>query len=296
MDSLHLCDFGRTDLLILDEIHTSVTSGRIHVINKFDRARRLGFTATPGGRFDGRDALIEGLIGPVLEERTYLEAVGEGAICPLTVLFLKVNINRETQIYNREKAYEKLCFLNNGIGSEVKRICHELIPKDWQTLIFIKNEKQADHLLEFVGEDGTIAMAKKLTDKQRKEMMTRMQSNDIKRCIATNIYSQGVTFPDIRSMINCEGGGNNASAIQKPGRLAEIKPGKKCGIVIDFLYDTDPSIPSTSLQEYIDTPGYAWANLIRDSRSRKKAYEKKGYEVKVAENFEELKSLFEARI
>lgn len=297
MDSLHLCDKGRTELLLIDEPHAAVTNGRLHEINQFSKARRLGFGATLNGRFDGRDILIEGLIGPVLEERTYLEAVAEGAICPLSVIFLKVLIDRQQQCFKRDVAYNKFMFMNDTINSYVSRICKEIIPDKWQTLIFIKHENQADNLIQFVGEEGTIAMAKKLTSKQRAQMMEDMQSDSIKRCLATNIYAQGVTFPDIRAMINCEGGGNNTSAIQKPGRLAEIRPDKKRGIVVDFMFDTDPTIKPEDLFNYMqEIPGSEWGHIIRDSRARMKAYTDKGYEVIVAEDFDELKKLFEERM
>lgn len=297
MDSLHLCDHGRTELLLIDEPHAAVTAGRLDELNKFVKARRLGFGATLSGRFDGRDMLIEGLIGPVLEERTYLEAVEEGAICPLTVIFLKVLIDRHSQDNDRDIAYDRHLFMSPGISSIVSRICKEIIPDAWQTLIFIKHERQADQLIQFVGEDGTIAMAKKMTAKQRLQVMDDMQSDTIKRCLATKIYAQGVTFPDIRCMINCEAGGNNTSAIQKPGRLAEIRPDKKRGIVVDFLFETDPTIPPGELQEYMrDMPGSEWGNLIRDSRARQKAYTDKGYEVIVADDFDHLKQLFEERM
>ena len=84
-------------------------------------------------------------------------------------------------------------------------------------------------------------------------------------------------------LLNLEGGGNNTSAIQKPGRLAEIRPGKKCGIVIDLLF-TGPKG---------DVPGKsAWYPLCIDSNNRKKAYEQIGYDVHVADNITELKTIF----
>jgi superfamily II DNA/RNA helicase len=164
------------------------------------------------------------------------------------------------------------------------KLCKQLIPDGWQTLIFIKNEKQADLYLKYIGEAGTIAMAKKLTAKQRKEIMERMRGDDIKRCIASDIYSQGVTFNHVRVMINMSGGGNNTTTIQKPGRLAEVREGKKAGVIIDFAF-----YPADGLN--MQNCGEGLRMMFVDSNSRRKAYTDKGYEVIDVSSFDELAAL-----
>ena len=282
-DSLDKCDPINTELLLADEPHALVTANRLEKINAFTRARRIGFGATLKGRFDGRDSLITGLFGPVLAERTYKEAVAEGAVCPLSIIFLKVEITPKA-FRDRNAAYSGLLFHNPNMMSLAKRICTEVIPQDWQTMVFIKEEKQAEMLLEALDDDATIAMAKRMTSKERTEVDRLMKQNVIKRCLCTKIYVQGVTFSDVRVLLNLEGGGNNTSAIQKPGRLAEIRPGKKCGIVIDLLF-TGPKGDATGKN--------SWYPLCIDSNNRKKAYEEIGYDVHVADNITELKSIFD---
>lgn len=282
-DSLDKCDPVNTELLLADEPHALVTANRLEKINAFTRARRIGFGATLKGRFDGRDSLITGLFGPVLVERTYKEAVAEGAVCPLSIIFLKVEITPKA-FRDRNAAYSGLLFHNPNMMNLAKRICMEVIPQDWQTMVFIKEEKQAEMLMEALDDNATIAMAKRMTNKERTEVDWLMKQNVIKRCLCTKIYVQGVTFSDVRVLLNLEGGGNNTSAIQKPGRLAEIRPGKKCGIVIDLLF-TGPKG---------DVPGKnSWYPLCIDSNNRKKAYEEIGYDVHVADNITELKSIFD---
>ena len=290
-DSLEKCDTGRTGLLLLDEPHTCVTDSRLPKIMAFDRARILGFTATPGGRFDGRDPYIIGAIGPVLAERTYLEAVAEGAICPLTVLFLEVKMDWTEQGSNRQRTYDRFLFKSPKIADITSRICHEILPDDWQTLIFIKHEEQAELFLNRIGEEGTIAMAKRMTAKERDATFKLMQSNTIKRCLATNIYATGVTFNNVCALINCEAGGDNTSAIQKPGRLAELRPDKKCGVIFDFMFDA-AGLDTSNLDEY-STDEHYWKHLVRDSRARESAYRRKGYDVRIAKSFDELKTIFE---
>lgn len=286
-DSLEKCDFGSTELLLADEPHALVTEGRIRMIDKFPKARRLGFGATLTGRFDGKDALIEGLFGPVIVERTYKEAVDEGAICPLHIIFLKVEV--QPQPYrDRDAAYDDLLFKSSTMANLTKDICEYVIPQEWQTLIFIKHEPQAELFLDAIGDSHTIAMAKRMNKSQREEIAEMMRKNVIKRCLCTKIYVQGVTFSDVRVLINAEAGGNNTSAIQKPGRLAEIRPNKKCGIVIDFMFVPPDDV---SLSDYSGDP---WTCPCRDSLSRLTAYQDKGYEIHEVDTVEELKRVFDS--
>lgn len=287
MDSLHKIDPSSVGLVLCDEPHAAPANSRIAMIDRFTNARRYGYGATLHGRADGRDLLIEGLFGPVLAERTYLEAVAEGAICPLHIIFLRKEIT-PMEYGDRDRAYDELLFMNNEIALTVAEICHSVIPAEQQTLIFIKHEKQAELFLDKIGRDTALAMAKKLTDKERQEMTDAVRRNDITRCLCTRIFVQGVTFPDVRVLINAEAGGNTTSAIQKPGRLAQIRPGKKCGIVIDLNFVPQDGF---ALSNYT---GEGWTALCRDSKARRKAYSEKGYEIHDVKNLEELKHVFDS--
>lgn len=286
-DSLEKCDFGATQLLLADEPHALVTESRLRLIDKFPHARRLGFGATLKGRFDGKDALIEGLFGPVIVERTYEEAVKEGAICPLHIIFLKVEVPVRNY-YDRDEAYDAILFKNPDMAQVTKEICERVIPSDFQTLIFIKHEQQAELFLDAIGTEHTIAMAKRMNKSQRDDITERMKNNQIKRCLCTKIYVQGVTFSDVRVLINAEAGGNNTSAIQKPGRLAEIRQGKKCGIVIDFMF-----VPPSDV-DMRDYSGEPWTSACKDSLARQTAYEEKGYHIHHVDTIAELQQVFDS--
>lgn len=287
VNSLAHVDPGTIDLVLADEPHALVSSSRLSPMDAFPKARRIGYGATLKGRFDGKDSLIEGLFGPVLAERTYKEAVDEGAICPLHILFLRIEVN-PYPCKDRRVAYNRTLFHSKSAAEIAKRISTEVIPDDFQTMIFIKDEKQADIVMNAIGKTGTIAMAKRMTNKEREECDRLMKANIIKRCLCTKIYVQGVTFSDVRVLVNLEAGGNNTSAIQKPGRLAEIRPGKKCGIVIDLLF-----VPPGDVWGGFEWKSNAWINLCKDSKSRMEAYQEKGYDITIVNNIEQLKQKFD---
>lgn len=276
MDSIHKIDPGPVRLLTIDEPHAVIASSRVDKLPAFAYARKYALGATLTGRYDGRDFLLEGLVGPVLAQRTYPEAVAEGAICPIKVMMIRWPLPSFTG--DRDRAYKQLLFENELVGRCARYLSDVVIPRDWQMLYFIKTEDQADFLSDCVGRDVSVAMAKKLTDKERNEMTERVRKNHIKRVICSDIYVQGVTFHEVMVLVNCGGGGASTTTIQKPGRLAEIRRGKNAGLLIDFLFVGAEPLPGqpTSNGEGADC-------MIREAGQRLAAYREIGYDVHIVE-------------
>jgi superfamily II DNA or RNA helicase len=282
-DSLEKCCPTTTRLILADEPHTTVTDSRYPVIKSFQNARKLAFGATLTGRFDNKDKLINGLFGEVLAKITFPEAVAIGAVCQIECLLIQVDVGKTfIPASLRRQAYKKLLLQNPEIAGSVEYILENHIPQDWQTLMFISNEAQADYLYEFLTCKPAIAMAKKLTKTKRTELKDAMSGGEIKRCLASDIYAQGVTFSDLRCVINLAGGGPYTNSIQKPGRLAEIRPNKKCGILIDYIF---------TYQGKLNYKNAAHA-LVHDSLSRLKVYCDKGYGINIASSKESVAQFF----
>lgn len=278
LDSMHKLDFENTKLVLVDEPHSAVTESRAPYFPRFSNARILGFGATTDGRWGGEDILITGLMGPVLSQTTYTECVKLGALCPIHVYMIKVSFTPKNYV-RRDLAYKYLVQQNAAFNALVGHICNNIIPKDFQTLVFIENSSQAEVLSQQVN-DSIIAMDKLMKNKkERQELFAKMKANEIKRCICSNIYSTGVTIDELRCEINCCGGGAGIMATQKPGRLAEVKPNKPEGIMIDFLF-----MPSAHCN-----PASGDAMIMRDSYLRLNAYRELGYTVDILENIEQLK-------
>jgi superfamily II DNA/RNA helicase len=108
-------------------------------------------------------------------------------------------------------------------------------------------------------------------------MFERLKNDEVKRCICSNIYSTGVTIDNIRCVINCCGGGGSILSVQKPGRLAEIKPGKRCGYLIDYQL-----VPTSNSGSSIDFM------LVNDCKARFKVYAEKGYKIDYYDNPEDI--------
>ena len=278
MDSLEKSDPEAVQLLLVDEPHEAVSPSRLAVMGRFHNARIYGFGATVSGRFDGADKLITGTIGPVLVQKSYRDAVQEGAICPIIVYFLKLPFT-PFDCSTRDSAYRALIFRNNHFNSVVQTILNVCVPIEWQTLIFIDEIKQAD-LMERLVSDGVVAIASRMNKDERQKNLDDMVSGRIKRCIATNIYATGMTFPELRVMFNAAGGGGSITATQKPGRLAQLLPGKKAGYVIDFLFEPIGELSTLKNKD--------WTYVTHDCYNRIGHYRKVGFEVRLANKPEDI--------
>ena len=274
-ESLHLCD-KNIDLMLIDEPHAAVTQERSVEINNFP-ARKIGFGATLKNRFDQADTLIEGIIGPVLTKRDYKDSLKVGAVCPIKAYMVKYVFD-DFDVKERNSAYKKLVYQNQEFIQLVADILNNYVPADWQSLIFINNQKQADFYKNHIN-NAHIGMDKLFkTKKHRNEFMANMVNNEIKRCICSNIYNQGITFPDLQLVVNCAGGGKSTSSVQRPGRLAQIRPNKNAGYVVDFLFECKQA-NTKDKSELLGESG--WKYVVNDSINRYKVYKDTGYEVEI---------------
>ena len=289
LDSLHRVDKTGTDILIIDEPHAIATDTRIPQVSSFKRARRYGLGATLTGRFDNRDKYVEGLIGPVLTRVTYKEAVAEGAICPIEVVMIKFTFDPFWCNY-LPLALKRIYYQNQKIAALTKMLCDHLIPPTWQTLLFVKNEEHAEFMSHELSQcRWPVAMAKLLTTKARTQLTNEVKDSVHLRVLCSDIYVQGMTFSDLRCLVNLGGGGPYTSTIQKPGRLAEIRPeiGKTHGVLIDFMPVPSYQPSTQQMSEQV------WRVLTSNAASRLKEYEDIGYGIHMVENPGQLKSVMQ---
>jgi hypothetical protein len=282
MDSMHKLDHAGSKLVLIDEVHTLVTDKRLEQYLKLNMSRKYGFGATAAGRYDRRDLLTEAVIGPVLSEISFTEAVEADVIAPIEVFMLVVPYDTANVSSDRQRAYKQMLWESPYIGNLVQATCARVLPPDWQTLLFIEEEKSA----EFFGAKlpgSFISMAKRLTKKERRAAKHKMVRAEISYCLASRIYSQGVTFPDLRVVINLTGGGANTYAVQKPGRVAQKRPGKRCGVLIDFLFRGIGNGKDGSWSPH------------RDAHARLELYKERGYQVNVIEDLSTFPEVFKKK-
>jgi len=278
-------------LMIYDEVHT-LTDSRIMKVSPAERAIRFGLSATPTGRFDNADILVEGMFGPVVYRRSYQQAVEDGAVVPIMVIWLPLprpNNWPASGYKSKDAAYRNGVYRNSEFHRLVGHI-NRTLPQEWQVLTIVDKTEHMDNMLDHV-EDIVYVHAdtsaksmeakgwrnvKAIPRKLRKEIYDGVANESITRIVSTGIYRVGVNFPELRVLINAEGMGSEIIAGQLPGRASRNVDGKDIAFMIDFYCPWD-EITTEELQSdgtFKTKRGF----IARDAGSREEVYNELGFE------------------
>ena len=270
------------DLMMFDEVHRA--GGRKtanDVAEVFSRTKCVGFSASPKGRSDNADKVVTALFGPVIYRVHYSEAEGRGSVVPIKVKMYRISHGHEQEQRNRDR----YGLWNNTIRNEFIRDLVSELPDDEQILITVATAEHALNLrellpdFEVVFKSATSKKAKRLLGQfedvrkwcRKGKMLPdhvdylrrQFESGELRRAIATQVWSTGVDFVQLKYLIRAEGTASKIQATQVPGRLSRTNQGQKdVGYLIDFIDEFD-------------------SNLGGRSQSRKRMYLSKGWDVEV---------------
>jgi len=297
LDSLQNLDLSQVGLFICDEVHTGVSKTRSVQIQAMEQALKYGVSATPGGRYDGRDIVIEALFGPIVARKTYQEAVADGVLVPIKVIWITtpppdIGMTRYKALKTRDGKYFQGVVRNLGRNALIGSLLRTL-PEAMQTIAItptiehISRIRMAFPEVKVVHADSNRASLDKrglanipaISTKERKKIYEDMSSGAIRKIISTYVYKQGVDFPALEVMINAGGGGSEIAAKQIPGRASRTADGKDCAYLIDFWHPWDKKETETGKQ--FDGP------IHGDDKTRRKFYGELGFEQVWVESLEE---------
>jgi len=275
-------------IVLYDEVYTAGASRVSKLLAEIQNARMFGFADGPFTRSDGRNAVVEALFGPVICHVSYTDALDKGMVSDLHVLMIPVSGQGYSGIKSRHRAdiNKRNWYWNNPgrnlavaqavqIGSE-----YVGLPADeCQTLILCENTEHVLRLKQLLPEfqvchAGRISVKRKeqfvrmgfqeegvdLTSRMVDNHRIAFESGDLKKVIATPIWSAGVNFESLRVEIRADGRVSQIDNIQYPGRLCRLHPEKEFGLLIDFVDSFD-------------------TGSLRRSDARMRQYRKKGWPV-----------------
>ena len=307
LDSLQNIDPAQVGLFICDEVHTGVSDSRSTSIQDLRWAVKFGVSATPGGRYDGKDPVIEGLFGPVAYSKSYQDAVGEGILVPIRVVWIRspepdAGLAYYTRLSNRDARYRHAVSYNTARNRVIAGLLDGL-PQELQAVAITPTIAHIENVLGHVRGDVAVAhaetSAKKLKDSgftkvkalataDRKKLYKSMVSGAVNRAMATYVYKQGVNFPALEVMINAGGGGSEIASKQIPGRVSRPSHDKDSAWLIDFWHPWD-----TKTDKYgKDVPGPVHA----DDKKRMRFYQQLGFEQSHCEDLDGALSLIRGQI
>lgn len=284
LDSVHNIDTSQVGLVICDEVHEGVSDSRTGNIISMTKALKYGVSATPSGRYDGKDLVVEALFGPVVITRTYQQAVEAGILVPIKVIWVRspepsVGMSRYNALSTRDGK------LRNGVVNNYNRnkllasIIDE-IPDSLQTLAITPTIEHIERIAAFCEDEIVLVHAetsqksidkrglknvKVISVKERKAIYGEMASGTIRKAVSTYVYKQGVDFPGLSVVINAGGGGSEIASKQIPGRASRTTDGKDMAYLIDFWHEWDTD-------DGKDGP------IFRDDKKRRAYYKSLGFE------------------
>lgn len=293
LDSLHNLPCDDVGVLILDEIHAAASDARSQSISSFTKAMTWGMSATPTGRFDGRDLVTVGLAGPQVVSVTYADGVKCGALVPITVYIVELpepemGIKRYLNFSSRDGRYRHAVNKNPSQANEIAKIFLRA-PESMQALGIMRFMEQMNFIAERAptveqvhGETAVDKMRQypylsAISKKEREDKYNRMESGEIRRAMATHVYKQGVNFPELEIIINVGGGGSDIVTKQLVGRASRKTDTKHMAYLIDFFHAWD--MQEVKSKDPNASKRFKPGPVRADDMSREKAYRELGFQI-----------------
>jgi superfamily II DNA or RNA helicase len=227
------------DVLIADEAHGLKSEMIRSVAEKSTNATiRIGFTGTmPEGRAE--KLLVEGVLGPVVDQILYKELVELKAISDLEIKVIKINYSQSILEkskgidYQLEKEFcendryrnKVICSIANGISLK-KKNCLVLVKK-------IEHGKQLQNDLEALGcKVDFICGEMKIND--RTDIRQGVENDEGRIIVATTgVFSTGISIKKLHSVIFAAAGKSKIQTLQSVGRGLRLHPTKNKLILYD---------------------------------------------------------------
>ena len=250
-------DLAKTDIFIFDEAHACGNNRTTQdILDNLRGSRIFGFTATPKGRSDRADRLIEAVFGERIVDFGYEDAKNAGNVTPIEVQIWDVpgEVAESKSRYGNAITQNKRRFYwNNPARNALIKAVADTVPEDEQLLIMVDT---VEHLIRLGailpgyalvcgdGHDLKAEAARLKLDLSAnllgddkdvyKELVDRFSKGQLKRVIATYKWKQAVDFPSLSVLIRADGAKSPILASQVPGRLSRLSPDKAKGILVDF--------------------------------------------------------------
>lgn len=249
--SLHKIPWDWPQLIFFDEVHAAAAPEVSAELTRFVDARRFGLSASPEGRSDRAEFLLEALFGPVLIDIPYIEAQQHGSVSPMLVIYLQADGPDITR-YTYDSARERYGLWHNPLRNRLIAAVARALG-DSQVLILVTKVEHALCLKQILSDfelvHSPIAPERaaefqkmgifpqgqplKVDDTQ---LQRRFREGTLRHVIATAKWSTAVDFPNLRFLIRADGQAGKIPAVQMGGRLSRVAEGKPLGVIFDF-YD-----------------------------------------------------------
>lgn len=245
------------DIVMVDEVHHAGSAETYaELLEKVDCPIRLGFSGTVRKDREGWLKSM-GLLGPVLYEYSYQDAVRDGWLAQAHVRILRPKVSLNGVKGNYRQVYNEGIIGNSNRNELIVQEAGRLAGSGNSVLIQVKEVKHGNILNEMFN-GGAVYLTGKDDSEVRVKVKELLEAKKVRVCLVSPIFDEGVDIPSLDSIVVAGGGLSEIKAIQKVGRGLRKTEDKDTVEIIDFMDSCHK-------------------HLRKHSRERIKIYESKGW-------------------
>ena len=254
-----ITDVENCDILVVDEVHRAASEEYAKFFSSIQSPRkRFGLTATPEGRSDKAEWMIEGLFGPVVVDIPYYDSVKTGSVVPLEIV---VHVNpygpdpRIIDAARHQADKDRVAlWMNRDRNALIVRDVAEMQQRlgDPQTLILVDrtehllalqallpdyeialgdtDQKTIDRINKKTGSAHTLATLASAKDRER--IRRRFETGEARKVLATGVFTTGVSSNSCGLIALAAGSGASIAFRQSIGRGSRVEDGKEYAVCL----------------------------------------------------------------
>lgn len=230
-------------LLVLDEVHRSLSGKRSQAVAQFTNAIKLGFTATP---MYSEDRNVANLLNTEIHKMTIREAVEEDLLSPFSVIIAETetdlsNISIKSNGDYDDEELEKVINIVKRNQSAVD--LYNKLFRGQTAVAYCASVKHAQDLAKLFTENGVAAdfVSGYQDKKTQAETLRRYHGGGIKVLCNADLLIEGFDEPRVSVCLNLRPTKSMVVAQQRAGRVLRLDPANpnKHAVIVDFLDKID---------------------------------------------------------
>jgi len=264
------------DILIYDEAHGAAGPSVFEQMQRFEKCRMYGLTATDEGRCDKFDKGIVALFGDRIIDYNYEDGVNFGLVVPVVVYMVSAAgppfittayedvVQKQGIIYNpvrNTRIAEASCQLEQaGITKELITVCtveHALVLKRYRPGTALLYSTVPDARWLELKKKGLVSDTD-IQNLNTKAIMKDFKEGRINRLISTLAIREGVDKEDLQCVNRADALTGSIPLQQLSGRGSRIFNGKTCNIVIDYTDEFGPSLKGRAMSRMKTYRSLGW--------------------------------------
>jgi superfamily II DNA or RNA helicase len=278
--SMHHLSPWDADFLLADEAHELLAEESAKFLAKYDCARMFAFTASPTGRMDGTDMRMEAIFGEQIFYLPYWEAVELGLVVPIRVEWTDVLMDHNPVAdkdgvpkkrwghwrnqYRNQLIADKANSFDSAdqvllLVDTIEHACYLKAHLPTYKLVYAPGEVAKTDF--YVAKDLVKEEDLKLTPKLAEQFRKEFEAGELKKVIATGVWSVGIDPVHLTALIRGSAGSSEIMDIQAPGRASRRVPGKHVGIVCDFKDQFDSAFSSAAKKRASHYKALRWEQV-----------------------------------